>query len=180
MPISPDILIVEDGSIVANANALVDWDYAENYHYLRGNAAWLNGDVIAKQQAIIRGTQALCVAYRDKFAGEQVEYGVQALEFPRAGIYINEVEQPSDSIPEAIKQAVCEMALRELANPNGIMPDLERGGDIKSVKADTVAIEFMDRASSFTTIPFVDRLLTNYISGSFSSGVSTSNVNVLY
>lgn len=180
MPISPDILIVEDGSIVANANALVDWDYAENYHYLRGNSAWANGEIISKQQAIIRGTQALCVAYRDKLTGEQVEYGVQTLEYPREGVYINDIEQPSDSIPEAIKQAVCELALRELANPNGVLPDMERGGDIKSVKADTVAIEFMDRASSFTTIPFVDKLLTNYISGSFSSGVATGNVNVLY
>jgi len=180
MPISPDILIVEDGTIVANANALVDWDYAENYHYLRGNSAWADGAVIAKQQAIIRGTQALCVAYRDRFSGEQVEYGVQALEFPRAEIYINDIEQPSDSIPDAIKQAVCELALRELANPNGVLPDMERGGDIKSVKADTVSIEFMDKASSFTTIPFVDKLLTNYISGSFASGVSTGTVNILY
>ena len=178
MPISPDILITEDGSIVANANTLVDWDYAENYHFLRGNDAWTDGIPMKKQQALIRASHSFGVIYRDKLLGTQVSYGVQTLEYPRTGVFINDVEQAEDSIPEAIKHAVCELALRELATPNGIMPDLERGGDIKSVKADTVAIEFMDRASSFTSIPFVDKLLVNYISGSFSSGITVADITV--
>ena len=39
MPVSPDILVVEDGSIVADANSYITYDYAENYHSLRGNSA---------------------------------------------------------------------------------------------------------------------------------------------
>jgi hypothetical protein len=180
MPISPSILIVEDGTIVADANTLVDWDYAENYHLLRGNDAWTDGIPMKKQQALIRASHAFGVIYRDKLLGQQVSYGVQTLEYPRTGVVINEIEQAEDSIPDAIQQAVCELALRELATPNSIMPDLERGGDIKSVKADTVSIEFMDRASSFTSIPFVDKLLVNYISGTFSSGFSVSDIIVTY
>ena len=53
MPVSPNILIVEDGSIVADANSYIDYDYAENYHTLRGNSAWADGDSTQKQYAII-------------------------------------------------------------------------------------------------------------------------------
>lgn len=67
MPVSPDLLIVEDGSIVADANSYITYDYAENYHALRGNSAWAAGDPSEKQYAIVRATQAVDSIYKGQW-----------------------------------------------------------------------------------------------------------------
>lgn len=169
---SPDILIVEDGSIVADANSYVTYDYALAYHALRGNSAWALGTVLNQQYAIIRATQAIDSIYKGKWKGTPTEYGTQELEWPRSGVSVGANTLDNDLIPTALKKAVCEAALRELASANSLTPDLERGGEIKRVKADTVEVEYMDGASSITTFTAIDGLLTDLV-----TGVSTSNID---
>lgn len=175
---SPNILIVEDGSVVVDANSYVTYDYAENYHTLRGNSAWAAGDSTEKQYAIIRATQAVDSIYKGKWKGEQVEYGVQELEWPRSNVVVGSNSIDNDTIPNAIKKSVCEAALRELESPNSLTPDLERGGEIKRVKADVVEVEYMDGANSTTTFTAIDGLLADLVSGLSSSGISSYDMSL--
>lgn len=169
---SPDILIVEDGSIVADANSYVTYDYALAYHALRGNSAWALGTVLNQQYAIIRATQAIDSIYKGKWKGTPTEYGTQELEWPRSGVAVGANTLDNDLIPTALKKAVCEAALRELTSPNSMTPDLERGGEIKRVKADVVEVEYMEGANSTTTFTAIDGLLADLV-----TGVSASNIN---
>lgn len=170
---SPDILIVEDGSIVADANSYVTYDYALAYHALRGNSAWAAGSEINQQYAIIRATQAVDSIYKGKWKGTPTEYGTQELEWPRQNVDVNGTELDDDLIPAALKKAVCEAALRELAGANSMTPDLDRGGEIKRVKADTVEVEYMDGANSTTTFTAIDGLLADLVTGTSASNIDS-------
>jgi len=178
MPVSPDILIVEDGSIVKDANSYVTYDYAENYHSLRGNSAWAAGDATEKQYAIIRATQAIDSLYKTQWEGTQTEYGTQELEWPRQDVWINDVELDDDLIPTALKKAVCEAALRELATPNSMTPDLDRGGKIKRVKADVVEVEYAEGASATTAFTAIDGLLADLIAGASADGLASYDIEL--
>lgn len=175
---SPDILVIEDGSIVADANSYVTYDYVDEYHELRGNSAWAAGSVLDKQYAIIRATQAIDSMYKEKWLGQQTEYGTQELEWPRQDVEVNGIELDDDLIPKNLKKAVADAALKELLSPNSLMPDLERGGEIKRVKADTVEVEYMQGANSSTVYTAFDGLLADLISGSSSSGVGAYDVSL--
>ncbi len=170
---SPDILIVEDGSIVANANSYVTYDYALAYHALRGNSAWAAGSESNQQYAIIRATQAVDSIYKNKWKGTPTKYGTQELEWPRQGVDVNGIELDDDLIPTALQKAVCEAALRELISANSMTPDLDRGGEIKRVKADTVEVEYMDGANSTTTFTAIDGLLANLVTGTSASNIDS-------
>ena len=170
---SPDILIVEDGSIVADANSYVTYDYALAYHALRGNSAWAAGSELNQQYAIIRATQAVDSIYKGKWKGEPTEYGAQELEWPRSGVTVGSTSIDDDVIPAAIKKAVCEAALRELATPGSMTPDLDRGGEIKRVKADVVEVEYMDGANSTTTFTAIDGLLADLVTGTSASSIDS-------
>ena len=170
---SPDILIVEDGSIVADANSYIAYDYALSYHALRGNSAWAAASDADQQYAIIRATQAVDSIYKGKWKGEPTEYGTQELEWPRSGVTVGSTSIDDDVIPAAIKKAVCEAALRELASPGSMTPDLDRGGEIKRVKADVVEVEYMDGANSTTTFTAIDGLLADLVTGTSASSIDS-------
>jgi hypothetical protein len=178
MPVSPDILIIEDGSIVADANSYVTYDYVTAYHALRGNSAWAAGNVLDKQYAIIRATQAIDSLYKGKWKGNQTEYGTQELEWPREEAYVNGVELDDDLIPASLKKAVAEAALKELATPGTLTPDLDRGGEIKKIKADVVEIEYMDGANATTTFTAIDGLLGDLITGTSASGLNSYDISL--
>lgn len=173
---SPDILIVEDGSIVADANSYIAYDYALAYHALRGNSAWAAASDADQQYAIIRATQAVDSIYKGKWKGEPTEYGTQELEWPRSGVAVGSANIDDNVIPAAIKKAVCEAALRELASPGSMTPDLDRGGEIKRVKADVVEVEYMDGANSTTTFTAIDGLLADLVTGTSASNIDSYEV----
>lgn len=175
---SPDILIVEDGSIVADANSYVAYDYAVSYHALRGNSAWAAASDADQQYAIIRATQAVDSVYKGKWKGNPTEYGTQELEWPRSGVTVGSTSIDDDVIPAAIKKAVCEAALRELASPGSMTPDLDRGGEIKRVKADVVEVEYMDGANSTTTFTAIDGLLADLVTGTSASVIDSYDLTL--
>ena len=178
MPVSPDILIIEDGSIVADANSYVSYDFVENYHSLRGNTSWISGDSTAKQYAIIRATQSIDAMYKTKWKGNQTEYGTQELEWPRQNVDVVGIELDDDLIPASLKKAVCEAALRELSSANSLQPDLERGGDIKRVKADVVEVEYFEGATAQTVYTILDNLLADLVDGTATSAINSYDLTL--
>jgi hypothetical protein len=98
--------VVEDGTGLANANALIDVAFADTYFADRGIVAWTGDTATVKQPAIVRATDYL--ANRFKFLGSPYNED-QALPFPV--VYCDETDP---QMPVKMKQAVAEYALRAL------------------------------------------------------------------
>lgn len=152
-------LTVEDGTVVAGADSYVALNAANGYHSARGNSAWSGTDTV-KEAALRRATAYIDMAYRARFPGVRREGREQPLQWPREdAIDVRGEEIADDEIPQEIKDAVCEAALREIAEAGSLMPDLERGGQIKSVKAGSVTVEYIEGASVRTSFQIIDGIL---------------------
>lgn len=72
-------------------------------------------------------------------------------------------EWANEEAPEGVKFAIIEAAIRELANPGSMSPDLKRGGKIKAVGAGSARVEFMDGAPATTVFQAIDGKLTGLV-----------------
>lgn len=169
-------LIVEDGSIVENANAYVSLDDCSAYCSARG-LTFVSSPSTTGEEAIIRATAAIDATYRGRFPGYKVSGRDQSLEWPRGqaydyeGLLIN-----GDEVPIEIVQATCEAAVRELATPGSMMPDLERGGAIKRLKAGSAEIEYDGFASVRTAFSIIDGILSAILTSGGGGGLFARSV----
>lgn len=144
MPIS---LIIEDGSIVEDANSYIDIDFADTYHLEHGNEEWLNLESeIEKYQRLIRAKNFIDQYFGKYFKGKKV-YFDQDCEFPRENVYINNFLLDNNKIPKILKLSQAEAAIhnellftaRELKNISSIS-DGQISISYESSKSDTTAI----------------------------------------
>jgi hypothetical protein len=92
------------------------------------------------------------------------------LEWPRAAAYdVNGWLIPDDEIPKEVMQATFEAAIRELTSPGTMMPDLERGGEIQSIRAGSVGITYSQNASAKTVFTLIDGIIAPLLSGTGGS-----------
>lgn len=146
---------VEDGSIVAGANSLVDVAYADAYHSDRGNLSW-DGSTEVKQAALINATDYIFQKY--SFRGRVVEAD-QSLYWPRACVPYVEY----NIIPDRLKQAICILALEALT---GVLnPSVSPTGQVKSKKVDVIEVEYFAASSTNIKRPAIDGLLRPYLAG---------------
>lgn len=155
-------IIVEDGSGIADANAYTDESTLDNYADDR-SITLADGDAEA---ALIRASIAIDARYVNSYPGYRKSGREQGLQWPRAAAYdIAGWLIRDDEIPIEIIRATCEAAIRELAEPGVLMPDLERGGQIASIRAGSVGITYASNASARTTFTLIDGILSNILSG---------------
>lgn len=146
-----------------DADAYVDLETAHEYATKRGLAFPVEGEAKEPaEQAIRRATAAIDALYGQRFLG-QAASASQSLEWPRAGVIYRGELLPDNEIPAKVVNATIEFAVRELAEPGSLTPDLERGGAIKSLQAGSVGIVYMDGATPQTVFQSVDGLLTGLI-----------------
>jgi hypothetical protein len=156
-------MIVEDGTGLANADAYVTVDYCADYCTERG-LTFGTSPTLVGEQAIVRATAALDAIYRGRFSGYKTHGRDQSLEWPRTASYDREFYTlPNDEIPTEVKYATCEMAVRELADPGSMMPDLERGGQVRRLKAGSVEIEYGSNSMAQTTFQLVDGIMSGLL-----------------
>lgn len=156
-------LTVEDGTGLAAADAYVSVADCDAYCDALGRT-FSTGSTGDKESAIRRATQSIDALYRTRFPGVRLKYRAQALEWPRAGaVDARGASVPSDAIPVEIEMATYEAAVRELAESGSTMPDLERGGAIKSISAGSVSIEYGAGAKAGTVFQIVDGILAGLI-----------------
>ncbi|MDF2797520.1 MAG: hypothetical protein K0R85_264 [Devosia sp.] len=105
-------------------------DDALAYHQARGNAAWAASTDDLRLAALVRASQALDALYAARYSGT-VPTVAQDLLWPRAGVVYRGEAFPDDKVPLPIIRATYEMASRELAAPNSIIPDFDPNGTIK-------------------------------------------------
>ena len=77
----------------------------------------------------------------------------------------------SDEVPVEIINATIEAALRELATPGSMLPDLERGGQLKRVKAGSVEVEYGSNATATTDFQLIDGLLSGLLQSGGGGGM---------
>lgn len=168
------MLIIETGAIVPNADSYVTEVEADAYHSDRENTAWDTTE-LDKSALLRKACQYLDNHYLGRWKGTLVQPLTQALQWPRYNV--NLVAERNDRndygsilsptiIPLKLKYAQCELALRAI---NGdLAADLERGGKVSSISVGPITQSFESGASGSTSYPLIDKLLSQFISGSGS------------
>ena len=110
-------LIVEDGTLVANANSYVDLATSRAYSAARGivpraDDGELEADLILAMDFI--------ESHRDKFKGWLVKE-TQALQFPRLGLYIDGFLFDFQDIPQPLRDLQSQLAV-EIQNDVELFP----------------------------------------------------------
>lgn len=108
-------LIIEDGTVVADANSFATDDEFKTYANLR------NFEVPATQpdrEALLILAMDYIFSKESKLQGARLSAD-QDLPFPRYGVCANNFQLPSGTIPKAIKKAQMELALQ--ANDSGLL-----------------------------------------------------------
>ena len=161
--------IVEDGTGVANANALTTVAFVDEYFDTRGNTVWAAASIDSKQQAIVRSSDYIETAWADLFKGN-IEFADQELSFPRVNLF-DRNNRAVEGMPKKLQQAVSEYSLRALSSSLYIEPTTQANGQLVQKEKKKIApiekeITYVE-GGSFSTlkdIPEADNLLLEYVS----------------
>jgi hypothetical protein len=155
-------LVVEDGTIVADANTYIN--RAAIIAYAADRGVTLANDATTDTK-IVKAMDYLAL-YDQQWKGEQVEYGVQTLAWPRKYVYIGTATTvfPDDEIPGQLVRAQAELVL-QVNNGVNLLPTLS--GDtafVKREKVDVIETEYSEAmalklAGLQPDMPLVDALL---------------------
>lgn len=154
-------LIVEDGTLVSGAEAYISVADADTYFTDRGSpTTWTGATTGQKEAALKYAAQYMDLRYR--FNG-CLQDTTQALSFPRTSFYNYDGRLLAGSgvIPDAIKNANAELALRHLiqdlffsSNPDESRVTSKKIGD---------AAETYDVNRSSNRFTYIDILLGDYL-----------------
>lgn len=173
-------LTVETGSGLSTSDALVSVSAADAYHAALGNAAWTGTDSL-KEEAIRRATVFLSNGYR--WDGLRTNGRSQALAWPRSGCVDAEGHgiQPNE-IPAEVVKACSEIALRELASPGSMSPDVVKADAVKREKVGPIETEYTAVSTSAfdhrPTLLLVGEMLAPFIASRSGSDVFGRAVRV--
>lgn len=169
-------LIVEDGTGKVDAESFISVADASTYHTARGNAAWaaLASDTV-REQNLRKATDYMEEVYRLRWAGYR-KTDTQALSWPRY-----EVPRPdsaanasygygvgyyaSDSVPDEVKKACAELALK--ASAGELAPDLDRTTTSETVGP--ISVTYAVGARETVKYRAIDNLLAPLLSGNANS-----------
>ena len=117
-------LIVEDGTIIADAESYISVADTSAYHLARGDTTWATISTAQKEEALRRATDYMLQVYRHRWKGVRMS-STQTLDWPRAYVYLEPVitganqEFPTlvadNIVPAEVKRACAQMALRAAA-----------------------------------------------------------------
>lgn len=127
------IIVQNDGGTAAGANAYIDTDWFKAYHDARGNA--YAGTDTELEQAIIRATDYL--DQRFTFVGKRRLGRDQTTEWPRTSAWDRDRRYIND-VPEEVKEATAEYALRALTETLNPDPDRDPSGRTVHSKSEQV------------------------------------------
>ena len=178
-------IIVEDGSIVAGANAYATLAEVDLWHEDRLNTLWTNADDETKEAAMLRATAGLESKYRGRWYGYKADHNAanapQFLSWPRRDD-IDEsrangftsatmtpfadgdgIEYPVTEVPALVKQAYYEVCLIEITQPF-VSIQLSRDDMLKYQRVDVIEQEWLRNAPAVVQFPHIDSLLSTLAS----------------
>lgn len=161
-------LVVEAGAENADSYATLD----EIASYAAAHGLTFAASPAAPAEAAARvAAQWIDAKYGSRFTGWRTYGREQSRAWPRSGAYdAEEIDLDEDEIPQEVKDAQCEAAIREFAAAGTLAPDLDRGGSIRRMRAGSVEIEYGADASAGTVFSVIDGIL----SGLLGSGSAPS------
>jgi hypothetical protein len=117
-------IVVETGTGASNSETYISVADASTYHTARGNAAWaaLASDTV-REQALRKATGYMVATYRNRWQGTR-KVEDQALCWPRYSVVVEGYLVDDDIVPEIVKRACAELALKAAAED--LAPDLEQ------------------------------------------------------
>lgn len=162
-------LIVETGGIIAGANAYIS--LAEFKAYV-GTITLPTATDTDYERAIILGARYLDGKYRDRWAGYRVQPLTQTMEWPRLYVPFKGLAPGiargaayasyllSTIIPQRLKDANSEAALRALSGPLAIDADVS----VRNQKIDVIETEYAPGSTPGQLIyQVIDQLLSDYL-----------------
>lgn len=174
-------IIVEDGSIVAGANAYASLAVIDAFHEDRLNTIWTSADDETKEAAMLRATAGLESNYRSRWLGFKADHNAttapQFLAWPRRDD-VNEsrangftaatmtefadfdgIAYPVDEVPQLVIQAYAEVCLVEITQPF-VSIQLSRDDMLKYQRVDVIEQEWLRNAPAVVQFPHIDMLLS--------------------
>lgn len=127
-------LVVEDGTVVADANSYCSVAFADSYFADRGVVEW-TGTNAKKEEALIRATDYIESKYSVRFKGNP-ETDDQSLSWPRLNVNYDGI------IPIPLRKATAEYALRALTTklaPDPVIDETNRMIASKSEKVGPIS-----------------------------------------
>lgn len=165
-------LIVEDGTGLTNADALVSLTYVDTYHSDRGNATWTGQDA-DKEAAIRRASAFLDASFHWK--GYKINGRDQAMPWPRSGVVDKEgYPVAANVVPVEIQRASAEIALKELVSQGSMTPEFVASERIKSEKVGSLATTYDLTRSDPESVRPVLLIVQDLIAGLLEGGAETS------
>lgn len=173
-------LIVEDGTGKSDAESYISVADADTYHSNRGNTAWASLLTAVKEQSLRKATDYMGQTYRLRYKGTRTS-GTQALDFPRQFVEREDYQYatlngaqmiggyfyyPADEVPNEIKYACAELALR--ASSTTLNDDLTQG--VVREKVDVLEVEYDKYSSQKPRYPMIDGLIAPFLE--FSSNTA--------
>ena len=137
-------LIIEDGTVVANANSLVSDEEYKAYADLRGLTI---APTQPEREAHLVAAMDYLHSIESKIQGCRLNKD-QTLLFPRRGVCLYGHSVPSDHIPNEIKNAQMEAAFYQTSNS---LLTNSSNDNIRSEKMDTLQVEYFAGGSMTTT-----------------------------
>jgi len=160
-------IIIEDGSVVSNANSYVGVDEFQSYLQNRGlSFAATSGSY---DQVLVLAMDYL---EAQDFIGSKSTKD-QPLQWPRDNVVIDGHYYESTEIPNVLKKAQMEIAI-SIDEGNG--PNSPVGRETKREKVGDIEVEYMDDASESVELPAVKNILRK-IAVVRNSKVSTTFVS---
>ena len=149
-------LTVEDGTVIANADSFVDETAADAYFTAHDNPATWTGSTSALQESALKyAAQTLGGAF--DWEGKVTSL-TQTLCWPRSSAADREDRTiASNVIPQAVKDAQCELALIHLGT--ALNQTHDRGGAVISEKIGPIETRFSENAPAEATWPYIERIL---------------------
>lgn len=134
-------LVLEDGSGIATANALISLAAFNTWLTDYGNTATGTDD--QKNAAIIRASLWLST-YPNWNGAMTYGRGEQGLAIPRTGMTdCNGDAVADDEVPAEVEQAACIASAAELTTPGILAPTITPAKQQKRFKADVIEVEYM-------------------------------------
>lgn len=163
-------LIVEDGSIVANAVTYVSATDLAAYATARGLT--LPADEASRERLLVKAMDFLELL-ESRFQGSRVSVE-QALAWPRYGVTLNGFSVADDSIPTALKNALCQLACD--ANSVDLMPN-GTGREIIRQKVDVIETEYANTGSGSVT-PELNKAMA-FLTPLFADGATGFTIPII-
>lgn len=139
-------IIVEDGTIVTDANSFLSEADADSYFEFERPSVTDWEDFDNKEPALRFATKLLGLQC---WLGYRVQPSVQELSWPRNLVWDDERRQfiPNDEIPDWLKWATAEIALAAAREDRTLAGEEAGGSGLKRAKVDVLEVEWFPQAA---------------------------------